>query len=573
MYRRRWYMVALCVFLALLVNVLVMPIPLIYGRIVDRYIPNKDVRGIYAMAAIATALYLLNLGLGLTQRYLTLITTKAVIYELRARVCTKLQELCLSFYEDNNIGRLHARAMIDTEQVDVASNAMVTQLLVSITGFVIALVILLRINAPLALVLLIILPLSFIILRLTRRPMRQSQRAFRDQRETLSSGIHDLLNNFRLVKTFGMETLEEEKLNDSIREYLRRGIRMATMSAFFSNMVMLMGNFSTLTVWIVGAMLAIHSRMTIGQVVAFVGFQGFLLTPINQLAMLTETLMSGSTALGKIFELLDSDEVEFPAEGEQVEQIRGEVAFQDVSFVYNDGTQALDRISVSVEPGKQIALVGESGSGKSTFIHLILGLYLPSEGQMFIDGKDLTTLNLRSLRRRIGMVSQETILMSGTLRDNIRYGTPEATDADVVAAAKGANAHEFISKLPKGYDAQIGEEGVKLSGGQRQRIAIARALLRDPRILILDEATSALDSESELQVQNALEVLRRNRTTFVIAHRLSTILNSDTILVMKQGRIVEHGSHQELLAHRGEYARLYHTQFHRALNLPPVAGK
>lgn len=568
LYRRRWPMVTCCVVLALLVNALVMPIPLIFGRLVDDYIPRKDGQGILIMAGLATVLYLLNLGLGLTQRYLTLKTTKAVIFELRARVCTKLQELCLSFYENNNIGRLHARAMIDTEQVDVASNTMVTQLLVSTAGFIIALVILIRLNPLLTLVLLIVLPLSYLIVRNTRVQLRQSQRDFRDQRETLSSNIHDLLNSIRLVKTFGMEPLEEEKLNENIREYLRRGIRSATIGSFFSYLIMLVGNLSTLVVWVVGAILAVKGKMTIGQIVAFAGFQGFLLNPINQLAMMTETLMSGSTALGKIFDLLDNGEVEFPADGEAVEQIRGEVAFHNVDFTYTDGTKALDGVTVAVEPGKQIALVGESGAGKSTLIHLILGLYLPTTGQVKIDGKDITTLNLRSLRRQIGMVSQETILVSGNVRDNIRYGTPEATDADVVSAAQRANAHEFIMRLPDGYDASIGEEGVKLSGGQRQRLAIARALLRDPRILILDEATSALDSESELQVQQALEVLRCNRTTFVIAHRLSTILNSDAILVMKAGRIVERGTHEELLARRGEYAHLYHTQFHRALNLP-----
>jgi ABC-type multidrug transport system fused ATPase/permease subunit len=293
-----------------------------------------------------------------------------------------------------------------------------------------------------------------------------------------------------------------------------------------------------------------------------------LLGPINQLANLTETLMSGHTALTKVFELLDEDNVELSNIGfESMAPIRGEVTFENVDFEYSDGTCALQGVSFATQPSRQIALVGESGAGKSTLIHLILGLYLPTAGKVLIDGRDITEMNLRNVRRQMGIVSQETILVNGTVRDNIRYGTPEASDEDVIAAAKVANAHEFISKLADGYEAQIGEDGVRLSGGQRQRLAIARAVLRNPCILILDEATSALDSESEYLVQQALERLSAGRTTFVIAHRLSTILNSDEIFAMKQGRVVERGTHQELLVKHGEYARLYHTQFQRALQL------
>jgi subfamily B ATP-binding cassette protein MsbA len=329
-------------------------------------------------------------------------------------------------------------------------------------------------------------------------------------------------------------------------------------------MIMTFGGISTIVVWVVGAIFVIHGRMTLGEVIAFTGFQGFLLGPINQLATITETIYSGNTALKAVYELLDEDAVEFPTDGDPVEAIQGDVRFDNVSFNYSDGTRALTDISLTARAGQQVALVGASGAGKSTLIHLILGLYLPSEGQLLIDGRDLTTLNLRSLRRQTGIVSQETVLIHGTIRDNIRFGTPQASDADIEQAAIRANAHGFITQLSDGYHAHIGEDGVKLSGGQRQRLAIARALLRDPRILILDEATSALDSESELQVQDALKGLRRNRTTFVIAHRLSTILNSDVIVVLKHGKIVEMGAHDALLSQQGEYARLYHTQFHRA---------
>lgn len=573
MYRSHWLMVVLCVSMALLVSALVMPIPRIFGHFVDVTIPHHNTAEIFTLGLLAVVLYLAQFTLGIAQRYLTLKTTKSVIYELRARVCTKLQELCLSYYENTSIGRLHARAMIDTEQVDVASNAIVTQILVSVTSFFIALGILLYINVKLTCILLVIAPLSFLAVRLMRKRMRDSQRAFRNQRETLSSSIHDLLNSIRLIKSFGTESLEEKKINQTIREYLSSGIRMATLSSLFSSLIMNIGSVSTVIVWVVGALLVIHAQMSLGEVVTFTMLQGFLLGPINQLAMITETLFSANTALTSVFELLDEDAVEFPKEGISVEAIRGEVTFDNVVFEYIDGTRALNGVTLHAHPGQQVALVGESGAGKSTLIHLILGLYLPTSGTISIDDRDITTLNLPSLRRQLGIVSQETILISGNVRDNIRYGTPEATDEDILQAAIGANAHDFISKLSQGYESPIGEDGVKLSGGQRQRLAIARAMLRDPRILILDEATSALDSESELQVQNALERLRKNRTTFVIAHRLSTILSSDVILVMKDGKVVEQGKHEELLALHGEYAHLYHTQFHRALAMRPQQSR
>ncbi|HEX2949249.1 MAG TPA: ABC transporter ATP-binding protein [Armatimonadota bacterium] len=567
MYRNRWLAVTLCILMALSVSSLLMPVPYIWKRFVDNFLPNKDIHGIIIYGLMAIGLYIANFMLGVGQRYFTLKTTKSVIYELRSRVCTKLQELCLSYYDNTNIGRLHARAMIDTEQVDVASNAIVTQILVSVTSFTIAFVILIRLNVILTIILLTIAPLSYLAVRILRRRMRESQRNFRNQRETLSSSIHDLLNSIRLIKSFGMEHLEEDKLNRNIQKYLSSGIRMATIGSLFGNLIMCFGGLSIVAVWTVGALLVINGKMTLGEVVAFTGFQGFLLNPINQLAAITETLYSGNTALKAVFELLDEDLIEFPEEGDPVEAITGEVTFDNVEFTYSDGTKALENVSLCAKPGQQIALVGESGSGKSTLIHLILGLYLPTDGHVYIDGHDITSLNLRSLRRQMGIVSQETILVAGTIRDNIRYGAPSSTEENIIEAAKEANAHSFITQFPNGYNAPTGEDGVKLSGGQRQRLAIARALLRDPRILILDEATSALDSESEAQVQEALEKLRKNRTTFVIAHRLSTILSSDRILVMKKGKIVEQGTHLELLAMHGEYARLYHTQFHRAMSM------
>ncbi|MHB0913454.1 MAG: ABC transporter ATP-binding protein [Armatimonadota bacterium] len=563
MHRRLWSRVTLCVVLLLLQSVILMPVFFFYRRMIDISIPHKDIRGILVIGAMAIGLYAANFGVGVLARYLTLKTTKIVIYELRARVCTKLQELCMSYYDNSNVGNLHARAMIDTEGVDAASNALLTGILVSVTSFIVALVVLFRMNMTLTLVLLAMLPLIYFSRHALKNYMRESHREFRDYREYLSASIHNLLNSIRLVKMLGMEPFETEKLNANTHDYLRSSIKACTISFLFGSMIMTIAGLGTMSVWVIGAMLVVKGHLTVGDVVAFAGLQVYLVGPINQMAGFTEMLYSGSTALKSVFGLLDEAEVEFPLQGIPIEKLHGRVDFEGVSFEYSDGTKALDGISFTAAPGRQIALVGESGAGKSTLIHLILGLYLPTDGRVLVDGQDITSLDLRSLRRQIGMVSQETILMNGTVKDNISYGTPDADFGAIKRAAEQANADGFISKLADGYDSLCGENGVRLSGGQRQRIAIARALLRDPSILILDEATSSLDSESEAQIQEAMEVLRKNRTTFVIAHRLSTILTSDTILVMRDGRIVESGMHEELLANGGVYAGLYHTQFRR----------
>jgi ABC-type multidrug transport system fused ATPase/permease subunit len=565
MYRSRWPQVLACLSTAILSSLILLPVPLIYQRIIDVLIPQKNVKGIFILGLVGLFLYLIHLVTNVGQRYLTLKTTKAVIYELRARVCTKLQELCLSFYDNTSVGKLHARAMLDTEQVDVSSNAVVSQLLVSIVLATFALIMLLRINLILTGIFLCISPLMYILRRLMVGKLKIENREFRNQREHLSSNINQLLHSIRLIKTLGTEKYEQEKINDSIHEYLQSGIRLNVSSSILVNSLMALANLGGFSVYIFGGWLVLKGQMSIGSVVAFAQLQTFLINPINQLASITEVIFGGNAALGAVFELLDVDDVEFPALGQPLRDVVGEVSFRDVSFAYPDGTDALVNVSFTAKPGHQIALVGSSGSGKSTLINLILGLYQPDRGQVLIDNHDLKDLKLRNLRRQMGIVSQETILIDGTIKDNIRYGSPRATDQDIEEAARKANAHDFIMQLPHGYDSPCGDGGVRLSGGQRQRLAIARALLRNPKILILDEATSALDSQSELLVQTALDRLRRERTTFVVAHRLSTILNSDLILVMKKGEIIERGTHNELLALNGVYARLYKTQFKSAL--------
>jgi subfamily B ATP-binding cassette protein MsbA len=311
-----------------------------------------------------------------------------------------------------------------------------------------------------------------------------------------------------------------------------------------------------------GSVLILHKHLTIGELTAMLGYLGLLYGPIVRVFEANAVIQTGVTAMEKIFAVLDTkphipendDLPEFP-------RMKGQVEFRDVAFGYRIGQATLDHVNFTVKAGEMVALVGASGAGKSTIITLLSRFYDPTSGQVLIDDKPITEFNVQSLRRQVGIVMQDSILFSGTLEENIRYGRPDATFEEVVEAAKAANAHEFITHLHQGYNSRVGERGVSLSGGQRQRVAIARVLLKDPRILILDEATSALDSQSEKLIQDATEKLMRNRTAIVIAHRLSTVVNANRIFVMEKGRVVDIGSHAELLARPGIYRNLYQLQF------------
>jgi subfamily B ATP-binding cassette protein MsbA len=376
--------------------------------------------------------------------------------------------------------------------------------------------------------------------------------------------VNERVANNRVIRAFGTEDAEERAFRDDIEgDYTNfnriqwRNTLLTTMADYLSGL----GQFIALGI---GALLlCLHAKdFSPGKLVAFLGYLTMLYTPIVNVVAANAVIQKGVTAMEKIFAVLDTkphipDNEALPA----FPRMRGKVEFRDVSFGYRIGQATLDHVSFTVEPGEMIALVGPSGAGKSTIITLLARFYDPTTGQVFIDDHAITGYNVQSVRRQVGIVMQDSILFSGTIAENIRYGRPGATVDDIIAAAKAANAHEFISQFKNGYESRVGERGVSLSGGQRQRVAIARVLLKDPRILILDEATSALDSQSEKLIQEATEKLMRNRTAIVIAHRLSTVVNANRIIVMDKGRIVAVGRHAELLAKPGIYRDLYQLQF------------
>jgi len=374
--------------------------------------------------------------------------------------------------------------------------------------------------------------------------------------------MQESLSGIQIVKAFLMELHESKRIARSMKLLIRARVRNVLWAAasgvgagFF------VGIAGLVVVWYGGSEI-IRGNLTIGQYVAFNSFLIYIFGPTQRLVNMNVRIQNSLAAVERVFEILDlKPEEESRAGRGDLKDTKGKVEYCNVSFSYDSARLVLEDISLGVEPGNLVALVGRSGAGKTTLVNLIPRFYEPQSGRILIDGNDIQEIALRSLRKQIGIVSQETFLFSSSVKDNIRFGRPNATDEEVIRAAKSAHAHEFIVKLAQGYDTKVGERGGRLSGGERQRIAIARAILKEPPILILDEATSELDSKSENLIQEAMESLMRNRTTFVIAHRLSTILNADTIVVLDEGRIVEEGRHQELYHKGGAYKRLYDEQF------------
>jgi subfamily B ATP-binding cassette protein MsbA len=396
----------------------------------------------------------------------------------------------------------------------------------------------------------------------------------REATEILSGEVQERVANVHVVKMFRAEKREVRSFFSGARRVFELTMASVRLSALSNSIVQWLTQMATLGMIWYGSYRLVHGKTSMGTVIAFILLLRELYFPVNRISELNSVIHTSLAAIERVFELMDiePDVKELPG-AVRLERVEGEVRFDDVTFGYQPLRPVLHGLQLTIRAGEVLALVGPSGAGKSSLIQLIPRFYDPQNGHVLLDGRDLRTLSLRQLRAQVGMVSQDTLLFSGTAKENIRYGRPDASDREVRAAAEAAHAHEFLSALPQGYESLLGERGCRLSGGQKQRIAIARAFLADPRILILDEATSALDSESEALIQDSLARLMKGRTSIVIAHRLSTVLDSDRIAVMDGGHVVEIGAHEELVSRGGLYARLYQTQFRTTETFAAAAGR
>ena len=497
------------------------------------------------------------------QNYLMSYVGNQVITDVRQELFLQLMRLPVGFHDSTTSGRLMSRVINDVNLMANAVAGVLKDLFQQGLTFVAMMGVIFYQNWKLAAVSVIVTPLSFVTMVRMGQRLRGLSTRGQEKIGDMASALQETLAGIRIVKAFGREDSEALRFRDSNKAYLRATMKATQVSSLASSRMEVIGVLGVVTIIWYGGYLVIDGTMTPGAFFSFLAAMFMAYTPIKRLAGANNTIQQALAAAERVFQVLDlPNELDRDRGGHELQPLTRSLEFRGVSFRYEgSGAPALMGIHLSVKAGEVLALVGSSGSGKTTLASLVPRFYEPAEGSILIDGQDIRQCTLRSLRSQIGIVSQDTVLFDDTVKNNIAYGRAGATDQDVEKAARLAYAHEFITRLPEGYHTLIGENGIKLSGGERQRLAIARAILRDPPILILDEATSSLDSESERMVQLAFSNLMRNRTTLVIAHRLSTVQSADRIVVLDRGSIVESGSHEELLQRGGLYKRFHAVQF------------
>ncbi len=535
------------------------------ARIIDSAIPHKSFRelAIDVVAILATAL--VSMGFGVVQGYLNSLVGEGIMRDLRTSLVSHLHRMPLSFFTGTKTGEIMNRVSNDVDNIDNVVTGTLTTILTNVVMILTTVVAMFVWNWRLALISLVIVPFMVLPLGPVGRRMYDIRKKTREQRDAIESITQETLSisGITLIKSFAREAFEKSRFYDVGTRLMKLEIRLAMVGRWFLASVTAMVIVGPAIVWMGGGWLAVQGMLDVGVIVAFIGYiQGRLYGPAAALVGVQVQIVSALAVFERIFDYLDQPTEEYaPAGATELRDIKGDVRFDHVTFGYNPDRTILDNVTFHIEPGQLAAFVGPSGAGKSTITQLVPRFYDPQAGAVSVDDHDVKTVTLESLRRDIGIVTQETYLFHDTIAANLRYAKPEATDDELIAAATSANIHTFIASLPDGYNTIVGERGHKLSGGERQRLAIARVLLKNPRILILDEATSALDSHNEAAIQSALEIVMEGRTSMVIAHRLSTIRSADVIFVIEGGRIVESGTHDVLLARNGAYAHLYHTQF------------
>jgi subfamily B ATP-binding cassette protein MsbA len=554
---------AVAMFALVLGSALGLLFPWIMQNLVDAVLSQGNLTELNRITALLLGAFLLRSVCYYVQGISLSFIGERIVADLRAELYQQLHQLSLHFYTERRVGELVSRLASDVTLVRSALTNNVATVLSQALSFIGSLILMLVLNWRLTLFILVLAPLVAASAAVFGARLRRLSTEIQDQLANSSALAEEALNGVRVVKAFEREPFEIKRYVVQVEQTFRAAMRMAVIRSAFGPLISFLAFGSLAGILWFGGREVLAGRITAGALIAFLVYGANIGASVGAFTSLYTQLQEAAGASRRIFELLDEkpDIDDLPG-AQSLSSVKGKITFSKVSFAYEKiSGHVLHQIDLAIQPGEVLALVGPSGAGKSTLFNLIPRFYDPVEGQVCLDDKNLRDIRLSSLRSQIGLVPQETQLFSGTIRDNLRYGRLDADDAELQEAARDANAEEFILKLPLGYDTQVGERGVKLSGGQRQRIAIARAILKNPRILLLDEATSSLDSESESLVQEALDRLMKNRTTVVIAHRLSTVQNAHRIAVLDQGRLVELGSHQQLIDQNGLYARLYRRQF------------
>ncbi len=558
-------LVGVSVLLLLCITFTPIAMPKIVGYDIDTVLPHNDSAGLNLIFGMIIALYAVRGIVSFALNYLIGWLGQRVVFDLRFQSYRHLNRLSLSYYDTRQTGKIMARLMSDIDVIQQMISGGFVTFLADLFSMVAILAVLFTIQWKLTLVALGMIPLYVLNYKLFIRHIRPISVELRERWDAMLGALQEKLNGINVVKAFAREDFETENVMKTVKDNFDLGMKQMKLNRKLASIAQILRATATgLVLWYGGALILNH-QLHIGQLLAFNGLITSLFDPAVRIVDFNVTIQWANASMERVFETLDTrPEIVDAPNAVTIKQMRGSVEFENVTFGYDAEHPVLHDISLKVNPGEMIALVGPSGSGKTTLVNLIARFYDVNRGYIRIDDVDLRQVRLEAVRRQISIVSQESLLFSVSLRENIKYGFHDATDVQILRAAKAGDMHDFIMNLPYGYDTKIGEDGIKLSVGQKQRMSIARAALTDPRILILDDATSALDSKTEANVQAALERLMRGRTSFVIAHRLSTIMNADRIVVMEAGRIVDVGTHDELVVRPGVYQKLYNEQFRSA---------
>lgn len=561
-YKPHLKMFTLDMLASLLISLIAMCYPILTRKVFSTYVPEKDINMIIIFAAILVGLYIIRMFLKYFVQYYGHVIGVKMQAQMRKDMFTHLEKLPYSYYDEHETGKIMSRMTNDLQNVSELAHHGPENFFICGVMIIGSFAYLLTINWILALIIFACVPFMVAISLFTRKRMRNAFTETRKSIAGINASLESSISGIRITKAFANQDIEDKKFDISNKEYVKnRSIAYKAMGIFSSSTNFVMDLFNVACI-VGGGIIAITTEaFSTADYTAFVVSVSLFISPLTTLINFVEQYQDGVTGFKRFLDVMDEKvEYEKPNAIKNI-TLAGKIDFNHVFFNYETKDHILNDVSFSIKKGETIALVGASGGGKTTICHLIPNFYQPTSGTIKIDGINISDISLNALRKNIGFVQQDVFLFTGSIKDNIQYGKPDATDKDIISASKKANIYDFIMSLPNKFDTQIGGRGVKLSGGQKQRISIARVFLKNPSILILDEATSALDNATEILIQQALNKLSYGRTTLVVAHRLSTIKNADRILVVEGGKIIEEGTHSVLLSQNGEYAKLYNLQF------------
>ncbi|NOZ23936.1 MAG: ABC transporter ATP-binding protein [Planctomycetes bacterium] len=561
----RWLLVQALICMLLMSGVgLVSPI-VTTRLLLDKAFPDRDPSILLIALAAMFLISLFSQVIGYLQGYVLRFVSHRVILDLRRKLFRHLQHLSMSFYDEQRSGKILARLMSDVTAIQTLVTGQALQLISQIVTFIVLLILMICMFPwQLTLIGFATIPFHVGTFLVFKERVKDANRRVRIKMAAIYGSTSEVLSGTKLVKTFTAEGRENQAFVQELRDLFQLSFWSSQLSTWWQVVASFFQNIGRIVVYAFAGMAVIHGQLSLGFYIVFINYVGRLYQPIISLIQFANRVIPALVGVERVYQILETEpEIKDSDKPIDVENIEGEIEFRNVCFTYKEGEEVLHDVSFQVNPGEVVAFVGPSGSGKTTMANLIARFYDATSGEILVDGHDIRNIRLKTYREQMGAVLQESFMFSGSIAENIKYGSPEATDEEMHQAAKLANAYDFVMEFPEGFASEIGERGVRLSGGQKQRISIARAILRNPKILILDEATSSLDTASELLIQEALDRLMSGRTTFIIAHRLSTIKEADKIVVMKEGRVEQIGTHDELLEQEGLYRELYEPQLAR----------